>query len=107
MSPEGGAERRFGRTPWQAARASLILALLGIGAVGMIVRYLGRRNTPLGETFAATGISPWAVFGIGAAAVIALAIAGFVQSVRTAERFRITRNGLEVSGRLGTYLLAW
>jgi hypothetical protein len=106
MSPEA-EERRFGRTPAQAARAAVVLALLGIGAVGAGVRFLTRPGSPLAAAFAVTGIPPLLLFVAGSAAVIALAAGGFFQAVRAADRFRLTRVGLEVSGRLGAYCLGW
>src|SRR5947207_13107202 len=107
MSPEPGPPERFGRTPLQAARAAALLALLGVGAIGVVARYLFRSTSPLGAAFAAGGISPTLILGVGGAAVLALAAAGYVRAVRTAEEFRITPEGFEVRSRLGQYVLRW
>lgn len=106
MSPEPPV-RCFGRTRAQAARAALILALLGCGAIVAVVRLLTRPATPIGIVFKATGIPPQLILGAGCAAVLALAAAGYVISMRAADRFALTPEGLDVNGRLGFYTLAW
>src|SRR4051812_17922764 len=106
MSPEPPA-RRFGRTPGQAVRAALLLALLGCGAVAAVVRLLTRPTTPLGIAFAATGIPPFLILAVGFAAVLTLAVIGCIRSIHAADRFLLTPEGFQVSGRLGSYTLAW
>jgi hypothetical protein len=106
MSPDE-APAVFGRTRWQAARAALLIALLGCGVVAWLERVLTRPQTPLGEAFHATGIPPLLPFLLGTSVVVVVALMGFWQSVRTAERYRLTERGLEVEGTLGGYTLEW
>jgi hypothetical protein len=105
MSPE--PVRTFGRTPTAAARGAAVLALLGVGAVTVVLRLLTRPGTPVGEAFAATGIPAPLVVGIGAGAVIALAAAGYLRAVRSAERFVVSAEALEVTGPMGSYRIEW
>jgi hypothetical protein len=107
MSPERRPTGWFGRTFAQAARGALILALLGCGAILSVERYLIRQNTPIGELFHATGLPPAAPLILGVGSVLAIALGATWTSVRTAPRFRITEQGLEIEGSLGHYRLAW
>ena len=101
------SDRRFGRTPAQAARGAALLALLGGGAIVSVERYLLRRHTPIGELFFATGIPPLLPLVTGIACVLACAIYGYARAVRTAPRFALTSRGLEIEGALGHYVLEW
>jgi len=108
MSPENGPPDSFGRTPGSAARAALVLALLGSAAVLGLFRALVRPHTPLGDVFLAAGIPPMLLPLAGLAGVVGVAAAGYHRAVRTAERFRIGRAGLEVRSPLyGEYVFAW
>lgn len=107
MSPERRPAGWFGRTFAQAARGALILALLGCGAILSVERYLTRPNTPIGEAFRATGLHPAVPLVLGLGSVIAIAVGATWTSVRSAPRFRITKQGFEVEGSLGRYCLTW
>ena len=107
MSRDTVTERRFGRTPAQAARGAALLALLGCGAIVSVERYLLRRHTPIGELFFASGIPPLLPLAIGIACVLACAIYGYARAVRTAPRFALTDEGLVIEGALGLYVLEW
>lgn len=107
MSPEAPG-RAFGRTRAAAARAAFLLALLGCGAVAGVERALTRSRTPLGDAFQATGIPPVLPLALGVGAVLFLAVTGYWKSVASAERFRLTPTGFEVSSPLlGEYALEW
>jgi hypothetical protein len=97
----------FGRTPSHAARAAILLALLGGAAVAGVERFLTRPHTPIGDAFLATGIPPWLPLVLGLGIVLALAVFGYWRSVRSAEQFRLTSEGLQVDGPLGCYVLEW
>ena len=108
MSPEPPPPEQFGRTPAAAARGAVILALLGCGIVAVLVRVLSRPGTLPGEAFLATGIPPAVVLALGTGGVLALAVYGYVRSVRTRDLFRLSPAGLEDSGpSLGEYTLEW
>lgn len=102
-----GIPETFGRTPRDAARAAVILALLGCGAVAAVERLLTRPHTPLGEAIAATGIPGFIPLALGVGAVLALSLIGYFKSVRAAEVYRLTEGGFQVRGSLGEYTLAW
>jgi hypothetical protein len=53
------------------------------------------------------GVPAETVFWAGCAAVLLCAVFGCLRSVRTAERYRVAPEGLEVRGSIGTYLLTW
>src|SRR4051794_2117795 len=103
MNPDqGGPGDRppevFGRTPAAAARAALLLALLGVAMIAGLARYFTRPGTPLGEVYRATGLPRDLFLVAGSAVVVALAAAGYWKSVRTADQFRLTPAGLEIRG---------
>lgn len=97
----------FGRTPAAAARAALLLFLLGGGAVAVLERLLLRPQTPLGDAADAAGVPRAVPLAVGLAVVLALALLGLRESLRTAERFRLTPEGLDVEGPFGAYRLGW
>ncbi|MCC2670522.1 MAG: hypothetical protein K0Q72_2993, partial [Armatimonadetes bacterium] len=107
MSPDVASPRRFGRTRTQAARGALWLTLLGCGAIVSVERYLLRPQTVVGELFRSTGIPPLLPLALGIGGVLACAAYGFTRSVRTAPRFALTREGLEVEGAMGRFTLEW
>lgn len=99
--------REFGRTWVHSARGIVILALLGCGAVGMLIPLLTKRGTPAGELFQRTGAPASAPLAVGFACVLLIAVYSFWRAVLTAPRFRITDQGLTVRGTLGEYTLEW
>lgn len=107
MSPDPRPTSWFGRTVAQAVRGAVILSILGCGAIIAVERYLTRPNTPLGESFRATGIPPTLPLILGIGSVFAIAFGAAWTSVRNAPRFRITEQGFDVDGTLGRYHLAW
>jgi hypothetical protein len=108
MERETGKEQReFGRTAATAARGAAVLTLLGCSAVLALYRLFLRRGTPAGDLLAATGLPPEVILLVGVPPVLGLAWYGYVRSMRTAERYRITAEGLMVTGSLGRYTLAW
>jgi hypothetical protein len=107
MSPEPHP-RRFGRTPAQAARAALVLTVLGAALLILLERGLLRPGSPLGGALSGAGIEPLYFLLAGIGVVVLIAALGYGKAVRTAERYEITPEGLRVESRsLGTYLLAW
>lgn len=78
-----------------------------MGALAVVDQYLNRRTTPLGALVRGVQLPTSTLFLLGSAAVVGLAVFGFVQSVRTAELFEIRPDGLRVRGHLGTYVVAW
>jgi hypothetical protein len=107
MNPEPRPESWFGRTVNQAVRGATILSLLGCGAIISLQRYLVRPNTPIGEAFHAAKIPPQLPLVLGIGCVIAIAMGATWTSIRTAPRFRITEEGLDVRSALGSYRFDW
>lgn len=106
--PDPLPPREFGRTAGHAARAAVLLALLGGGVVFVLTRMLSREQTPLGDLVHRSGIAPNVYAAAGLLAVGLVALVGFFRSVRSAPRFRLSPEGLEVRlPSLGRYLLAW
>lgn len=102
MSPEAPPSW-FGRSPAQAARGALVLTVLGCLAVLAVTRLLTRPHTPTGEAFRAAGVPASVPVAVGLPGVVALAAYGYLRSVRTAPRFRISEQGLTVVGPPGEY----
>jgi hypothetical protein len=74
----------------------------------MLTRLLTREQTPLGDMVRRSGIAADTYAAMGYAVVGVLALVGFVRSVRSAPRFRLSAAGLEVRlPSLGRYLLEW
>ena len=110
MSPDGSispADRTFGRTAAQAARAALLLALLGWGAVWYLGRLLTRKGTPVGEVLLRFGFPPGITSALGGASVPAIAACGFWKSVRSTDRFRIAHDEHQETRSQNEYLLEW
>lgn len=108
MSPDAGSsERELGRTWAHSARGALILALLGCGAVVMLVGLLTKRTSPVGELYLRTGVPASVPLAVGCACVLLIAAYSFWRAVRLAPRFRLTDRGLTVRGALGEYTLEW
>lgn len=106
MSPDAGA-RTFGRTAWQTARGTLLVAALGLGAVALLSRYFARSQTPLGALFQASRLPPELPLVAGCVVVLGLSLWAWSHAARSAERFCLDERGLEVRGWLGTYRLDW
>jgi hypothetical protein len=107
MSLDSTPEHEFGKSPGEMARAALWLVLLGSAAVVGVVRLLTNPTGLLGRAYASTGLPPWPAYAIGVGIVLALALYGYLRAVRDADRFRVTRDGLEVRGPLGFYRVPW
>lgn len=106
MSPEA-AVTTFGRTPSQALRGALWLALLGSGVMLGLDRVFTREGSPIGEALRRAGVPAVVPLLIGIGCVMSIAAYGYARSTRRPARFAITDAGLEVENHLGWFCLEW
>jgi hypothetical protein len=103
----GTATHTFGRTPGQSARGALLLAVLGGAAVWGLGRLLFAPRSPFEPVLRGLGIPEWAIPAAGGAVSLALGLLGLRWSLRGAPRFRVTDQGLDITGPLGSYRVDW
>lgn len=108
MSPEPpDLPASFGRTPAQAARGALLLAVLGMAVVFVLGVSLARPTSPVGALLQEWGLPPESLPAMGVLLVLGLAATGFATTASNRRFYRFTADGLEVTESLGTYVLGW